>query len=112
MVGSLQAQLTSDNVVFNLLLLVMNILVFGLNHDKTVAATFLVVVYCALICTMFSYVGLFVISALRFVTNLKPLAHHCALYLRNGWPSLFMPFLSHLYIFCYKDMLDILPSYL
>jgi len=51
-------------------------------------------------------------SALRFVTNLKALTHHCTLYARASLPSLTVRRLSHWYMFIYKAMLGKLPPYI
>ena len=51
-------------------------------------------------------------GALRYITNLRPLTHRCALYMRVGWPSLTQCRLSHWYVFIYKAILGQLPSYL
>ncbi len=51
-------------------------------------------------------------GALRFITGFKVLTHHCDLYERVGWPSLSMRRLQHWYIFIYKAILGLLPSYL
>ncbi len=51
-------------------------------------------------------------GALRFITGFKVLTHHCDLYERVGWPSLSMQRLQHWYIFNYKAILGLLPSYL
>lgn len=51
-------------------------------------------------------------GALRFVTSLKTLTHHCVLYERLGWTSLSLRRLKHWRIFIYKAMLGLLPRYL
>lgn len=51
-------------------------------------------------------------AALRFITNCKPRTHHCELYTRVGWPALENRRLSHWYMFIYKGILRLLPSYL
>lgn len=42
-------------------------------------------------------------SALRFVSNCKPLTHHYTLYTGAGWPCLTVCRLSHWYLFIYKS---------
>lgn len=51
-------------------------------------------------------------ASLRFITNCKVLTHHCDLYSRVGWPALATRRLCHWYIFIYKAILRLLPSYL
>ena len=51
-------------------------------------------------------------SAVMFVTGCIALTHHCTLYARVLWPSLALCRLTHWYIFIYKSILGLLPSYL
>ena len=51
-------------------------------------------------------------GALRFITNLKTLTHHCNLYTRVGWSSLTTCRLKHWHILIYKAILGALPPYL
>ncbi len=51
-------------------------------------------------------------GALRFITNSKALTHHCFLYSRVGWSALSYHRLKHWYVFIYKVILGLLPSYL
>ena len=51
-------------------------------------------------------------ASLRFITNCKPLKHHCELYSRVGWSALATRRLSHWYTFIYKALLGLLPSYI
>jgi len=51
-------------------------------------------------------------GALRFITNLKALTHHCFLYARVGWTALSIWILNHWHVLIYKAILNILPSYL
>ncbi|XP_013857613.1 RNA-directed DNA polymerase from mobile element jockey, partial [Austrofundulus limnaeus] len=72
---------------------------------RLVTATFL---------SLLDYGGLLYMNAsaqyLRFVTNCKASTHHCDLYTRVGWPSLFTRRLGHWYTFIYKALLGMLPS--
>ena len=49
---------------------------------------------------------------LRFITKCGPLTHHCELYAKVSWTSLSARRLSHWYVFIYKIILGIGPSYL
>ncbi len=51
-------------------------------------------------------------GALRFITNLKALTHHCLLYEHAGWFSLSVRGLKHWRILVYKAIFGLLPSYL
>lgn len=51
-------------------------------------------------------------GALRFITDLKTLTHHCNLYTRVGWSSLTTRRLKHWHILIYKAILGALPLYL
>uniref|UniRef100_A0A8C2EK04 Reverse transcriptase domain-containing protein n=1 Tax=Cyprinus carpio TaxID=7962 RepID=A0A8C2EK04_CYPCA len=51
-------------------------------------------------------------SALRFISDSKPLTHHCILYNRVSWPSLSIRRKIHFYLIIYKTILGLLPSYL
>ena len=51
-------------------------------------------------------------GALRFITGCKSLTHHCILYEKVGWLSLSARRLHHWYIFVYKALIGLLPSYL
>jgi len=48
--------------------------------------------------------------ALRFITNLKTLTHHCVLYARVGWSVLSIRRQKHWHVFIYKSILGLLPS--
>lgn len=50
--------------------------------------------------------------ALRYITGCKSLTHHCTLYTKVGWLSLSARRLLHWYIFIYKAIIGLLPSYL
>ncbi len=52
------------------------------------------------------------LGALRSITNLKVLTHHCFLYSRVGGPALSSYRLKHWYLFIYKVIVGLLPSYL
>ncbi len=83
-----------------------------------VAATFLSVLdYCDIICMQTPKHRLQALDsvyhgALRFTTNSKALTHHCLLYSRVGWSELSSRRLKHWYLFIYKVILGLLPSYL
>lgn len=51
-------------------------------------------------------------GALRFITDLKSLAHHCSLYARVGWSALSTRRLNHQHILIHKAVLGLLSSYL
>lgn len=51
-------------------------------------------------------------GALRFISNCKSSTHHCTLYHRVGWPSLYTRRKMHWYLIIYKAILGLLPSYL
>ena len=51
-------------------------------------------------------------GALRFITNLKALTHHCTLYAQVGWSALTTRRLNHWHILIYKAILGLLPTYL
>ena len=51
-------------------------------------------------------------ASMRFITNAKPLTHHCTLYQMVGWTSLHMRRKIHLYVFIYKSLLGQLPLYI
>ncbi|XP_056280736.1 diacylglycerol kinase iota isoform X3 [Pseudoliparis swirei] len=51
-------------------------------------------------------------GALRFITNLKALTHHCSLYARVGWTPLSIRRQNHWHVLIYKAILHVLPSYL
>ncbi len=51
-------------------------------------------------------------GALRFFTYSKALTHHCFLYSQVGWPASSSRRLKHWYVFIYKVILALLPSYL
>ena len=51
-------------------------------------------------------------GALRFITDCKPLTHHCTLYSLVNWSSLSTRRLLHWYHFIYKSILGLLPTYL
>lgn len=51
-------------------------------------------------------------GALRFITNLKSLTHHCLLYSLVGWFSFLIQRWMHWHIFIYKAVLGLLPPYL
>lgn len=51
-------------------------------------------------------------GALRFITNCGPLTHHCVLYSMVNWTSLRAQRLCHWYVFIYKTILGLIPSYL
>jgi len=51
-------------------------------------------------------------GALRFITSLKSLTHHCLLYARVGWSSFSARRLIHWRILIIKSILGLLPSYL
>ncbi len=44
--------------------------------------------------------------------KVSKLTHHCLLYSRVGWPALSSHRLKHWYLFIYKVILGLLPSYL
>lgn len=50
-------------------------------------------------------------GALRFITNLKSLTHHCLLYSLVGWFSFFIQRWMHWHLFIYKTVLGLLPPY-
>ncbi len=84
-------------------------------RKRLVAATFVSVLdYCDIIymqapkhCTGFS-----VSWSFKVHHNSKALTHHCFLYSRFGWPALSSRRLKHWYLFIYKVILGLLPSYL
>ena len=51
-------------------------------------------------------------GALRFITGCKPLTHHCTLCSLTDWSSLSMRRTTHWYLFVYKSIIGLLPSYL
>ena len=51
-------------------------------------------------------------GSLRFITGCKPLTHHCTLYSLTDWSSLSMRRTTHWYLFIYKSIIGLLPSYL
>ena len=51
-------------------------------------------------------------GALRFITGCKLLTHHCTLYSLTDWSSLSMRRTTHWYLFVYKSIVGLLPSYL
>ena len=51
-------------------------------------------------------------GALRFITNCGALTHHCVLYAKVNWPSLYAHRLGHWYVLIYKAILGLTPSYL
>ena len=51
-------------------------------------------------------------GALRFITNCKPLTHHCTLYSLVNWTSLSMRRSLHCYKLIYTAMLGLLPLYI
>jgi len=51
-------------------------------------------------------------GALTFISNCKPLTHHCTLYSTLNLPSLSNRRLTHLYIFIYKGIIGRLPCYI
>lgn len=50
--------------------------------------------------------------ALRFTTNARTLTHHCEWYNMVKWPSLHARRFKHWFIFMYKAVLVLLPTYL
>lgn len=51
-------------------------------------------------------------ASFRFITDCKPLTHHCELNSQVGWPALATYRLTHWYTFVYKAVLALLPLYL
>lgn len=50
--------------------------------------------------------------ALRFITGCEPLTFHCVLYSLTSWSLLSMCRTTHCYLFIYKPIIGLLPSYL
>ena len=50
--------------------------------------------------------------ALRFVTGCKHLTHHCTLYVKADWPSLYVRRRIHWLCFIYKTLIGLVPDYL
>lgn len=50
--------------------------------------------------------------ALRFITGCKYLTHHCTLYAKAEWPSLYVRRRTHWLSFIYKTLLGLVPTYL
>ena len=50
-------------------------------------------------------------GALRFITDCKPLTHHCTVYSITNWSSLSMRWTTHWYLFIYKSIIRLLTSY-
>jgi len=87
---------------------------FSLNVRKRfVSATFLPLLDCGDL--VYQFVPSYLLSsldavyhsALRFISDCKPLTHHCTLYNRVAWPSLSIIRKMH----CYLIILGLLPSY-
>ena len=88
------------------------------TRKRLVATTFLPVLdYCDVVYRNASAHSLHLLDAvyhgaLRFITGARPLTHHCTLYSLTGWSSLSSRRTTHWYIFIYKAILGLLPSYL
>jgi len=96
-----------------------NKLCFSFNvRKRLVSATFLSVLDCGDVVHQFassqllSSLDAVYHSALRFISDCKPLTHHCILYNRVSWPSLSIRRKIPFYLIIYKTILGLLPLYL